>query len=69
MDSALRLILHNDQIPVPTFTHLPQIDDEDLAFSSDLSQDQQEDSEFQLSGSTVVVWIDVRHLISWNGMI
>ena len=64
MDSALRLILHSDQVPVPTFTHLPQIADEDSASSSDLTQDQQEDSEFQMSGSTVVVWIDVRDLIS-----
>ena len=55
MDSALQLILHSDQIPVPTFMHLPQIDDEDSASSSDLSQDQQEDSEFQMLGSTVVV--------------
>ena len=44
----LQLILHSDQIPVPTFTHFPQIDDEDPASSSDLSQYQQEDSEFQM---------------------
>ena len=52
LDSALRSILHSDRIPVPTFRHLPQTDDEDSASSSDLSQNQQEDSEFQMSGST-----------------
>ena len=39
LDSALRHIPHSDQIPVPTFTNLPQIDDEYSASSSDLSQD------------------------------
>ena len=55
LDSALRPILHSNQIPVPTFIHLPQIDDEDSASSSDISQDQQEDidSEFQMSGSSL----------------
>ena len=38
-DSALRLIPHSDQIPIPTFTHLFQIDNEYSASSSDLSQD------------------------------
>ena len=49
VDSALRPIPHSDQIPVPAFTHLPQIDDKYSASSSDLSQDQLEDSEFQMS--------------------
>ena len=53
LDSALRPILHSDRIPVPIFTHLPQIDDEDSGSSSDLSQDQQEDSKFQMSGSSL----------------
>ena len=43
----------SDQIPVPTFTHPPQIDDEYSASSSDLSQDQLEDSEFQMSDSSL----------------
>ena len=53
LDSALRLILHSDRICVSTFTRLPQIDYEDSASSSDLSQDQPEDSEFQMSGSSL----------------
>ena len=52
LDSALQPIPHSDQIPVPTFTHLSQIDDEYSASSSDLSQDQLEDSEFQMSDSS-----------------
>ena len=39
VDSALRPISLSGQIPVPTFTHLPQIDDEYSASSSDSSQD------------------------------
>ena len=61
LDSAFGPILHNDQIPVSTFTRLSEIDDQDLAFSSDLSQVQQEDSEFQMSGSSLD---SVFHLIS-----
>ena len=53
LDSALRPILHSDRIPVPIFTHLPQIDNEDSGSSSDLSQDHQEDSKFQMSGSSL----------------
>ena len=49
----MRPISHSDQIPVPTFTHLPQIDDEFSAFSSDSSQDQLEDSKFQMSDSSL----------------
>ena len=49
LDSALRPILHSNQIPVPTFTLLPGIGDENSASSLDLSQDQLEDSEFQVS--------------------
>ena len=52
LDSALRPILHSDRSSVPSFTHLPQIDDENSASLSDLSQDQQKDSEFQMSGSS-----------------
>ena len=39
LDSALQPILHRNQIPVLTFTHLLQIDDEDPASSSNLLQD------------------------------
>ena len=53
LDSALRPIPHSEQIPVPTFTLLSQIDDEYSASSSDLSQDQLEDSEFQMSDSSL----------------
>ena len=53
LDSALRPIPHSDQIPVPTFTHLPQIGDVYSASSSDLSQDQLEDSEFQMLDSSL----------------
>ena len=53
LDSALRPIVYSDRIFVPTFTHLPQIDGEDSASSLDLSQDQPEDSEFQMSGSSL----------------
>ena len=49
----MRPIPRSDQIPVPSFTHLPQIDDEDSASLSHLSQDQQENSEFQRSGSSL----------------
>ena len=53
LDSGLRPIPHIDQIPVPTFTHLLQIDDQNSASSLDLSQDQLEDSEFQMSDSSL----------------
>ena len=35
LDSAVQCSLHSDGIPVPTFIHLPQTDDEDSASSSD----------------------------------
>ena len=53
LDSALRSIPHSDQIPLTIFTHLPQINDKYSASSSDLSQDQLEDSEFPNSGSNL----------------
>ena len=49
----MRSILHSDRIRVYTFAHLPQIDDGDSASSSDLSQDQREDSDFQMSGCSL----------------
>ena len=49
----MRPIPRSNQIPVPTFTHLPQIDDEYSASSSDLSQNQLEDSEFQMLDSSL----------------
>ena len=54
LNSSLRPIPHSEQIRVPTFTHLPQIDDEYSASSSELSQDQLEDSKFQISDSSLI---------------
>lgn len=51
LDSALRPIAHSDEVPIPIFTHLPQIDDGNFTTSSsDLSQDEHEDADFQVSG-------------------
>ena len=36
--SALPSILHSEEMPMPTFTELSKIDDEDLGLFSDSSQ-------------------------------
>ena len=46
LDSALRPIPHSDQIPVPAFTNLPELEEEGFISSSDQSQGE-EDVDFQ----------------------